>query len=261
MSDLSPEEYQKQYDEAAAKLDAAAAGNTEAITEPVAEEPAKEEPKTEPEAQAEPAATETIEAPAESLAEMRARLEKAEKALKDTQAWGTKNAQRLAEIERERAQQQRDAARPAILDANPELVEAIKYVANDPAPQQQAQDQQQQWQTIVETVHPGIFAPDADAALIDALVAKRDASGNAWSDPLVAIRDITTEKLAHAERQAMKRASEEAAKQSQKAAMSVPAAGGGTARSAPDPAKDEVLRIQKMTPAEFEKERSRVLGY
>ena len=262
MSDLSPEEYQKQYDEAAAKLDAAAAGNTEAITEPAKVEPAKEEAKTEPEAKAEPAKTDsTEEAPAETLAEMRARLEKAEKALKDTQAWGTKNAQRLAEIERERAQAQREAARPAILDENPALVDAIRYVANDPAPQQATEDAHSKWMQTVDAVHPGIFAADADPELVAALVAKRDASGDAWSDPLVAIRDIAAEKLAHVERQFQKRNAEETAKATQKAAMSVPAAGGGAARTAPDPAKDEVNRITKMSDADFEKERRKVLGY
>lgn len=262
MSDLSPEEYQKQYDEAAAKLDAAATGNTETITEPAKVEPAKqEEAKTEPAANAEPAKTDsTTDAVPDPLEEIRAKLEKAEKALKDTQAWGTKNAQRLADIERERAQQQREATKPAILADQPELEEAIRYVAGDPAPQQAAEQQHQTWMQTVDAVHPGIFAPDADPELVAALVAKRDASGDAWSDPLVAIRDISTEKLAHVERQILKRTAEETAKATQKAAMSVPAAGGSAARTAPDPAKDEVNRINRMTPAEFEKERRKVLG-
>lgn len=257
MSDLSPEEYQKQYDAAAAELDAAASGvkAPETITE-AAKEPEKV-------AEAEPAkqAEVQIEAPAETLAEVKARLEKAEKALKDTQAWGTKNAQRLAEIERERAQQQREASKPAILDENPALAEAIRYVASDPAPQQQAEKQHHDWMAAVDTAHPGIFAPDADPELIDALVAKKAAAGNAWDDPLVAIRDIAAEKLAHAERQYGKRIAVETEKQAQKAAMSVPAAGGGAARTAPDPAKDEVNRIQNMSPTEFARERAKVLGY
>jgi hypothetical protein len=113
----------------------------------------------------------------------------------------------------------------------------------------------------IEAAHPGIFAADADPELVEALVAKRDAAGDAWSDPLVAIRDITAEKLAHAERQIGKRFAIESAKQAEKNAMSVPAAGGGAARTAPDPAKDEVNRIKNMSPAEFAKERARVLGY
>jgi hypothetical protein len=261
MSDLSPEEYQKQYDEAAAKLDAAATG-TVTTTEPAKEEPAKqEETKTEPAAKAEPAKTDsTKDAPAETLEEIRARLEKAEKALKDTQAWGTKNAQRLAEIERERQAAQRAATRPAILDANPELAEAIKYVASDPAPRQQAEDKHQTWLQTIEAVHPGIFAVDADPELVDLLVAKRDASGNAWDDPLVAIRDITAEKLAHAERQIGKRFAIESAKQAEKTAMSVPPPGGGGKREAPNPDAEAVARIKNMSDAEFAKEVRRAKG-
>ena len=258
MSDLSPEqiEYQKQYDAARAELDAAAQGiKPEATTAP----------EPEPVKEADPAPAEQEAAPApvvDELAELRAKVEKAEKALKDTQAWGTKNAQELARIKREQEQAQRDASRPAILDANPELAEAIKYVAHDPAPQRQAEEQQEVWFRTIDTVHPGIFAADADPELIAALVAKRDASPDAWADPLVAIRDISAEKLAHAERQVAKRLAVETAKKAEKSAMSVPGAGSGTARKAPaDPEAEKVQRIQSMTPAEFAKERARVLGY
>lgn len=257
MSEMTPEQvqYQKEYDAAAAELDAAASGKKpEAITEPAAE-PVKE-PAAEPAKQ-----DDTMEATPDPLAEMQARLEKAEKALKDTQAWGTKSAQRLAEIERERQAQAREATRPAILDENPALAEAIRYVASDPAPQQAAEKTQNDWMTAVDTAHPGIFAADADSELIDALVAKRAASGNAWDDPLVAIRDITAEKLAHVERQVGKRFAIESAKQAEKTAMAVPAAGGGAARSAPDPQAAAVDRIKNMTDAEFAKEVSRVKGF
>lgn len=254
MSDLSPEEYQKQYDAAAAELDAAAQGTKpEATTAP--------EQVAEQVIEAEPAKEEAAPAPVvtDELAELRAKVEKAEKALKDTQAWGTKNAQELARLKRESEQAQRDASRPAILDANPELVEAIKYVANDPAPQQQAEEQHAAWLRTVDTVHPGIFDADADPELIEALVAKRS---DAWADPLVAIRDISAEKLAHAERQAAKRLAVETAKKAEKSAMSVPGAGSGAARKAPsDPEAERVQRIQTMTPAEFAKERARVLGH
>ncbi len=253
MSELSQEEYQAQYDAAAAELESAASGvKPAAITEPEPE-PAKE-PAAEP-AKAEPVPE------VDALTELRAKFEKAEKALKDTQAWGTKNAQELAQLKREQQQTQRDANRPAILDANPDLADAIKYVANDPAPQQYAEDQQEAWMRTIDTVHPGIFGADADPDLIDALVAKRDANPEAWGDPLVAIRDISAEKLAHAERQAAKRYAVEATKTAEKSAMSVPGAGSGTARkAAPDPEAERVQRIHSMTPAEFAKERARVLG-
>jgi len=254
MSDLSQEEYQKQYDAAAAELDAAASGikpDTTTVAEPEAVKVAEPEPVKQEEA-----------APVvDELAELRSKVEKAEKALKDTQAWGTKNAQELANLKREQQQAQRDANRPAILDANPDLADAIKYVASDPAPQQQAEDQQEAWFRTIDTAHPGIFAAEADPELVASLVAKRDASGGAWDDPLVAIRDISAEKLAHAERQIAKRYAVESAKQQEKSAMSVPGAGGGTARkAAPDPEAERVQRIQSMSSADFAKERLKVLG-
>lgn len=256
MSELTPEEYQKQYDAEAAKLDAAAAGKApEAITEPA------KEPEKEPEAEPAKAADETKEATPDPLAEMQAKLEKAEKALKDTQAWGTKNAQRLAEIERERQQAEREAAKPPILEEHPGLAEAIKYVQTDPTPQIEAERKRQEWFNTIDTAHPGIFAADADPELVEALVAKRDASGNAWDDPLVAIRDITAEKIAFAERQLGKRFAIESAKQSQKTAMSVPGTGSGAARAPVDPEAEAVLRFQKMSSAEFAKEVARVKGY
>ncbi len=256
MEDLSPEQqYQKEYAAAAAELEAAASGvKPAAITEPA------KEPEKEP--AAEPAKQEEAAPVVDELAELRAKLEKAEKAARDNQAWGTKTAQELAKIKREQEQAQRDANRPAILDANPDLADAIKYVASDPAPQQQAEDRQEAWFRTIDTAHPGIFAQEADPELVAALVAKRDASGGAWDDPLVAIRDISAEKLAHAERQIAKRYAVEATKQQEKSAMSVPGAGGGTARKAPlDPAAEEVQRIQKMSDAEFALEVKKAKGF
>lgn len=251
MPDLTPEEqYQKEYDEAAALLDSAAAGNNpEVITDPVikTEEPAA---KTDP-------------ATVDPLAEVRAELEKTQKALKDTQAWGTKNAQRIAEIDRERQQQQRDAMKPAILDANPELADAIRYVAGDPAPQQQAQDTQQKWLDVVNAAHPGIFDLSIDPELEKAILARRDKVGAEWGDPLVAIREITAEKLAFTEQQVGKRFAAAAATVAKKSAMSVPGAGASSAvsRTTPDADLEAVQRIKNMSDADFEKEVARVKGF
>lgn len=257
MSDLTPEQqYQQEYDAETAKLEAAAAGKApEVITEPAAEPAGKP-----PEPAAAPAKA-PDEKPADPLAQMQEELAKTQKALKDTQAWGTKSAQRLAEIERERQQAEREAARPLILEEHPGLADAIKYVQTDPTPQIEAERKQQAWFSTIDTAHPGIFAADADPELVAALVVKRDTSGNAWDDPLVAIRDITAEKIAFAERQVGKRFAIEAAKQSQMSAMSVPGTGTGAARTPVDADAEAVLRIQKMTPAEFAKEVARVKGY
>lgn len=256
------EQYQKEYEAAAAALEAAAQGKpvattaepevkTEPVAEPVKEEVKAEEPATQPE-----------EKPVDPVEELRLKLEKAEKALKDTQAWGTKNAQQLARIQRERELAQREANKPQILEQNPELAEAIRYVASDPAPQIQAEQKQQEWLAIVDRAHPGIFSADIDPELENAILARREKGGADWSDPLVAIAEITAEKLAHAERQIGKRFAAEAAKLQQKSAMSVPGAGSSAVTAQPvDKALEEVNRIMNMSSAEFEKEVRRVKGY
>lgn len=256
---MHDEAYQQEYDKAAAALDAAANGEKpEAITaqEPAQPEPAKAEEVKEP-----------AQAPAEPevdpLAEIRAKLEKTEKALKDTQAWGTKNAQRLKEIEQERERQQREASKPAILEQAPELEEAIRYVTHDPRQEQAQAEQkrQQEWLGIVEAAHPGIFSLPNDDELVKAVLARRETVGPEWEDPLVAIREITAEKLALTERQIGKKFMAEAAKAAQKSAMSVPGAGASTVNAAPvDPQKEMADRYSKMSSAEFDKERRRVLG-
>ena len=250
MLENTDEQYQKDYEAAAAKLDAAATGEPEVIT------------ATEPETVTEPAKPEAEEAkPLDPLEELRAKLEKTEKALKDTQSWGTKNAQRLAEIERDRERQQREAMKPGILEANPDLEDAIRFVTSDPAPQQQIERQQQDWQTIVQTAHPGIFDLSIDPELEAAIVARRESLGQAWFDPLVAIREITAEKLAFTERQVGKRFAIESQKQAQKSAMSVPGAGGSASRTPVDPDQEAAQRILKMSDAEFAAEVRRVKGY
>jgi hypothetical protein len=256
------DEYQKEYDKAAAELEAAANGTPVATTaepevkaEPVAE-PAKEEPK------AEEPAKQPEEKPIDPVEELRLKLEKAEKALKDTQAWGTKKAQELARIQRESELAQREAKKPQILDQNPELAEAIQYVVSDPTPKIQAEDKQQEWLSIVDRAHPGIFAADIDPELEKAILARRETGGADWSDPIVAIAEITAEKLAHAERQIGKRFAAEAARLQQKSAMSVPGAGSSAVTAQPvDKALEEVKRIQSMSDAEFAAEVRRVKGY
>lgn len=262
-------EYDKEYNAAREKLDAEAAGNTttaraddgkfaKATPEPEKAEEKKPEPTPEPEKAAEPDKTTTETDPFE---EIRTKLAKTEKALNDTKAWGTRTAQELAQLKRESDERKRQAERPAILDANPELEAAIKYVA--PAPEPQGPDPLVVRNQIIEKAHPGIFNNDVDPELIKGILTRFDALGDAIGDPLECIREITAEKLAHAERVVGKRFAAESAKAAQKNAMSVPGAGGGAASktATPDADLEAVNRIANMTPAEFEKERRKVLGY
>lgn len=262
MPELSPEDYQKEYDAAAAALDAAASGTPEVITAPTTEPEKVPEVVPEPVKAAEPT---TEPAPVDEIAELKARLAKAEQIAHDNQVWGTKNAQRLAEIERERQQREREASKPPILDANPDLADAIRYVANDPAPQQEAQqrqtEQQQRWKETIEKAIPGAFDQDLDPELFAALAARRDSPNSDWHDPLNVIRDITAEKLAFAERQAGKRFAAESARQAEKSAMSVPGSGGSGTRAATNPDLEAINRINNMSDAEFAKEVRRVKGF
>lgn len=254
-------EYQKEYDKAAAELEAAAQATT--ARGPDGKFVKAEEPVKEPEAKIEPV-QEPVKEPAkeeekpDELAELRARVEKAEKMAKDNQAYATRMAQEAAQLKREREQREREAKKPAILDANPELADAIRYVAQDPAPQEDALMRQNQWQQMIEKAHPGIFTLPDDDELVKSLLEKRT---EAWNDPLVAIREITEEKLAHAERQVGKRFAAEAARQAQKSAMSVPSAGaGGGVMNPIDAQLAEVQRIQKMSDKDFAAEVRRVKG-
>jgi hypothetical protein len=249
-------EYQREYDKAAAELEAAATATTargddgkfvKAETAPKVAEVSEEIEKAEE---------------VDPLAELRARLEKAEKIAKDQQAWATRVSQENAAIKREQQQREREAKKPAILDANPDLADAIRYVAHDPKPQEQADAQREQFLGIVDKAHPGIFSMDADPELVKALEIRLGALGDAASDPLVVIREITEEKLAHAERNLGKRFAAESAKLAQKSAMSVPGAGSGSGpKAVPDAALAEVQRIQSMSDADFAKEVRRVKGY
>lgn len=261
---VNDEEYQAAYDKAAAELEAAAQATTARGPDGkfVKAEPEKVEPETTP--AVEPAKEEPakVEEP-DPLAELRARVEKAEKIAKDNQAWATRMAQESAQLKREREQAAREAAKPAILDANPELADAIRFVANDPAPRQQEADKHQAWQTAIEKVHPGIFEKSIDPDLEKSIRTRFDAMGAAVQDELEAIRVITEEKLAFNERQIGKRFAAEAAKQAKVSAMTVPGAGagGGSSRVPPDAALAEVERIKNMSDADFAKEVRRVKGF
>lgn len=235
-------EYQQEGTLPAGEVDATA---TQATTDQPQEQQATQE------------ATQSVD----ELAEIKARLDKAEKIAKDNQAWATRMAQEAAQLRREKEQQQREASRPAILDANPELAEAIRYVASDPAPRQQVEDEQALWRQTIDKAHPGIFSTDIDPELEKDLAQRIEQLGESAKNPLEAIRVITEGKLAHAERQVGKRFAAEAAKLAQKSAMSVPGAGRSGAPAPVDSALAEVQRFQNMSDADFQKEVRRVKGY
>lgn len=264
-------EYQAEYDKAAAELEAAAQATTargadgkfvkaeptpEPTPQPTPEPVKKEEAKVEPKGEVKEPVND------DPLADLKAELEKVKKVAKDNQAWATRLAQERANEKREREAQERAAAKPAILDANPELADAIRYVAHDPKPAQDHQDAQKRFYDVVDKAHPGIFSNDIEPELLTAVMKRIESlDDQSRQDPLVVIREITEEKLAYATLQVGKRFAAEAAKQAQKSAMSVPGAGGGSGVMAPvDSQLAEVQRIQKMSDKDFAAEVRRVKG-
>lgn len=271
-------EQQAEYDAAAAALEAAAKATTVRGTDGKFAKAEVAPPEPAPPVETAPAAAivepappavedKPVEPPTpDPIAELTARVERAEKMARDNQAWATKASQEAAALRRQQDAAQREAAKPAILDANPELAEAIRYIATDPTPQQEAEQQAQQqratFQATIEKVHPDAFALDMPKELQDAISAKWSALGDEAQDPLAIVRVITEEKLAHAERQIGKRFAAEAAKEAAKSAMSVPPAGASTVAVVPiDAELAAVQRIQNMSDADFQKERRKVLGY
>lgn len=259
-NDLDPAEYQRQYDEAAAALDAAA---TPAITAP-AEVAKPDTPAPVVEAQAKPAAevAPPVDAKPDPMAELTARVERAEKMAKDNQAYATRMAQEAAQLRRQQEAREREASKPAILDANPELADAIRYIAADPAPVQEQADYRQAFQSVIVKAHPDAFNDDMPKDLQDAIASAWEGLGEEAQDPLNIVRVITEQKLAYAEQQVGKRFAAEAAKQSEISAMSVPSPGASSVATAPvDEQLAQVQRIQNMSPSEFAKEVARVRGY
>lgn len=235
MSNFSPEE-QKAYDEEMQRLEAEAAKDTGVKTD------AKAATTTE---------GETVEA-------LKARLEVAEKAIKDNQAWGTRNAQEVKRLKEEQEKRQREASRPAILDANPGLEDAISHVAGT----KDKPTDEQVWLKSMETAIPDLETLLSDPVFQQKAQARREQVGADWANPLIAIREISDLKVSHLRDKAVTAASEQArkdfeAKARKRPGMEVPGGSGGKDSKS----TDEGERFRTMSKADFDKERSRVMGY
>jgi hypothetical protein len=236
-------EYQKEYEAAMAKLDAGEKlDEVKVETPPVEVTPEIKEPPKE-------------ETPAVSeIEELREKVAKAEKMAKDNQAWATRVSQEASELRRQREQEKREATKPTILDANPELADAIRYVNEEPK-----RDEAADFAWVVESAHPGIFAKELDPELEAAIITRIEANPSAKANPLEFIRIVTEEKLSATERQVGKRFAAESSKLAQKSAMSVPSASSGVKTSI-DAELESVNRIKNMSDAEFAKEVKRAKG-
>lgn len=194
--------------------------------------------------------------------DVKVRLEKAEKALKDTQRWAHQNAAEVKRLKEEAENRKRESSRPAILDANPGLEDAIKHVADKPDDKAR---HEREWMESVGTAVPDLENLLSDPEFEKKAKARRDQIGNEWGNPLVAIREITDLKVSHLRDKAVTAASEQARKDfeqksKKRPGMEVPGGSGGR-DSKPTTDDSEAQRWANMSKAEFEKARSKVMGY
>lgn len=192
--------------------------------------------------------------------EIKVRLEKAEKALKDTQRWAHQSREEVARLKREAEERKKVETRPAILDANPGLEEAIKHVV----PSQPEKSRDEIWLETVNRVIPDVENLLNDQAFHAKAKARQAELGESWMDPLVASRELSDLRAQHLSEQATRGAIEQARKdfeeKSQKRnTMSVP--GGSGARAPAQPKDDGAEKYRTMSNADFAKERARVMGY
>lgn len=262
--------YDEIYQAEMARLDAeaaAASGATApgAATTTSTDEPAVHAdpaPAANPDANGEPGAAAKTPTADERLAVLERELESTKKALNDTKGWASRSAAEVKRLKQEQEARDRAANRPQVLDDNPGLEEAVRYVTGAPAAGKPAHDPDA-WAEAVGTALPGLDAlleqnPDLTAKA----TAKAKELGAAWNDPLVAIRELSALQIEH-ERARVAVAAREAAardhaqRKQKQTAMTVP--GGGASR-APAPV-DQAQRYATMSREDFAKERARVLGF
>lgn len=213
-------------------------------------------------ANGEPGAPAKQETADERFARLERELESTRKALSDTKTWASQNAAKVKRLEKEQAERDRRANRPQVLDDNPGLEEAVRYVTGAPAAGKPAFDAET-WANTVGTALPALDALlEQNPDLREKAAAKAGELGEAWNDPIVAIRELSALQIEH-ERNRVAAAAREAAardfqaRRKQQTAMTVP--GGGATRQAP--AADPANRYATMSSADFAKERARVLGF
>lgn len=193
----------------------------------------------------------------ETLEQIKARLEAAEKALRDTKAWGTRNAQEVARYRKEQEDAQRAAARPQILDANPDLADAVRYVqADDYARQRETSEQSQAlWQDTVRAAIPDIDDLLADNSFMESLTDR--AQQVDWTNPIIAIREINTEIRQRAMASAQT-AQQNARAETKRSAASMPT-GGSRQSIKPTTSDDDMLRkFQNMSDDEIAREARKI---
>jgi dTMP kinase len=260
MTDLKPgtPEYQQAYEKEMQRLEAEAAKDSD-----------KKESKVETTSEVK-AETKTDEVKTESADEIKARLEKAErdlqaaqKAIKDTQRWGHRNAEEVSRLKREAEERKHreTLADDAVLKANPGLEDTIKRVAGQreetkPAPKEM-------WLASVSKAIPDVEELLGDQSFFARAKEKQVELGPDWDDPFVAIRELSELKVAHQSEKRAQAAVEAArkdfeVKSKKRTAMEVPGGSGGKDTTT---SEDDVAKWRTMSKEEFDKARSKVMGY
>jgi hypothetical protein len=254
MADLTPgtPEYKEAYDKEMQRLEA------EATKEPD-KKPAKEAEITS-EVKAPEKEAKTDDVKTETDAETKARLEKLERALKDTQRWGHENAAEVKRLKKEAEERKHAEKRPAILDANEGLEAAIKHVAGN---RERTEDPKEVWFSSVSRAIPDVDSLLGDQAFYAKAQQRKAEIGADWDDPLIAIRELSSMRTEHFTQKNVQVAVEAArkdfdTKSKKRSAMEVPGGSGGRDTQ---PQEDDVKKWQNMSSEEFAKARSKVMGY
>lgn len=190
---------------------------------------------------------------------VKADIDRLEKALNDTKRWAHQNAAEVARLKREADDRKRTETRPAILDANPGLEEAIKHIA-PPIPEK---SKDEIWLESVQRAVPDVEGLLNDQAFHAKAKAKQAELGEAWMDPLIAIRELSDLRAGHMRDQAIQGAVEQARKDfeeksTKRSAMTVPGGSGAKPVQVKD---DEAERIRNMSDKDFRAMRAKTLGF
>ena len=253
-TDSNSPEYQAAYEAEMKRLETGEQPSTTVKAEPVAE------PAASTISEGEQQTTES-EQP-DRFAELEAKLARQEKALKDTQRAMHQKAQELADLKRQREAEVRAANKPPVLDANPGLEDAIRYVAQPAQAEPSPQNLDQLWFSAVSGAIPDIDTLLADKDFEKAAYAKREELGaDQWQNPVVAIRELSAIARRFAVEKATAAAKADYAKQQKE--LSTMRVSGGSGR---DPATSDRVNgksaedYHTMSAKDFEAERRRVLG-
>lgn len=255
---------QTEYDKAFADLEKAAkpAGETppESEIEPSSPEPSGETP---PSADSDAVAAAAYQ---RETAALQTRLASTEKALKDTQSWGRGIAQRLSDLQKSVQEARLKGERPALLDDMDGLETAIRHVLkkDEPegddwieppaAPEPTPKASGASWDQQVAEALPDLNELLNDPELMAAANAARARVGAAWSNPAVAIAQLSAVR----ERFMLSRENRESRRLQ---GMTLPSGGQGSKPRTTQKSQDELAsEVWNESPEEFRKRKARTIG-